>query len=111
MERLRLLAAGLCALTTLVPTATRADNIWDVTNARANARAGGSEYDRELLAPLGLRERDAERVLPADQARRKQWRLSLVPTAYAPRSGQQVVHRLSRSRADLAGQPKRDPAT
>jgi hypothetical protein len=55
MARLRLLAAGLCALITLVPAATRADNIWDVTNARANARAGGpvSEYDRELLGRWG----------------------------------------------------------
>jgi hypothetical protein len=33
----------------------RADNIWDVVNARGNARAGGpvSEYDKELLGRWG----------------------------------------------------------
>jgi hypothetical protein len=33
----------------------RADNIWDVENARANARAGGpvSAYDAELLDRWG----------------------------------------------------------
>jgi hypothetical protein len=55
MHRMKLAAAGLSALIALAPSTVRADNIWDVTNARANARAGGpvSEYDRELLGRWG----------------------------------------------------------
>ena len=55
VQRLKPTVARLCALMALVPTAALADNIWDVTNARANARAGGpvSEYDRELLGRWG----------------------------------------------------------
>ena len=48
-------AIGLSAMMAFVPAAARADNIWDVVNARGNARAGGpvSEYDRELLGRWG----------------------------------------------------------
>ena len=48
-------ALALTALLAFVPAAARADNIWDVVNARGNARAGGpvSEYDRELLGRWG----------------------------------------------------------
>ncbi len=55
MHRMKLAAAGLSALMALAPATVRADNIWDVENARANARAGGpvSEYDRELLGRWG----------------------------------------------------------
>jgi hypothetical protein len=40
---------------TLGSVSALADNIWDVENARANARAGGpvSSYDKELLARYG----------------------------------------------------------
>jgi hypothetical protein len=46
-------AIALAALAGLGPA--RADNIWDVENARANARAGGpvSAYDAELLDRWG----------------------------------------------------------
>jgi hypothetical protein len=55
MHRVRSVAVALSALMTALPAAARADNIWDVVNARANARAGGpvSEYDRELLGRWG----------------------------------------------------------
>jgi len=55
MRRLSFATGFLSALIMSAPTTVRADNIWDVTNARANARAGGpvSEYDRELLARWG----------------------------------------------------------
>ena len=55
MHRMKHAAAGLSALMALAPATVRADNIWDVENARANARAGGpvSEYDRELLGRWG----------------------------------------------------------
>jgi hypothetical protein len=55
MQRLSFAAVLLSALIVGAPTAVFADNIWDVTNARANARAGGpiSEYDRELLGRWG----------------------------------------------------------
>jgi hypothetical protein len=48
-------AAGLGVLVALVPAAVRADSIWDVEHARANARAGGpvSEFDAELLDRWG----------------------------------------------------------
>jgi hypothetical protein len=49
------LACGLGVLAALGPTAVSADNIWDVENARANARAGGpvSAYDVGLLERWG----------------------------------------------------------
>ncbi len=55
MRRMRLAAAGLGALVAFGPAAVRADTIWDVENARANARAGGpiSAYDKELLDRWG----------------------------------------------------------
>jgi hypothetical protein len=54
-SKMRSAALALTALMALVPAAARADNIWDVVNARGNARAGGpvSEYDRELLGRWG----------------------------------------------------------
>jgi hypothetical protein len=55
MRNLRVAAIALGTLAALVPAAVRADNIWDVENARANARAGGpvSAYDAELLDRWG----------------------------------------------------------
>ena len=55
MQRLAAMAIGLGILTAVAPLSARADNIWDVENARANARAGGptSAYDRELLGRWG----------------------------------------------------------
>ena len=55
MHRVRLVAAGLSVLAVLGPAAVHADTIWDVENARANARAGGpvSAFDRELLERWG----------------------------------------------------------
>ncbi len=46
---------GLCVLGALAPAAARADSMWDVASARANARAGGpiSGYDAELLDRWG----------------------------------------------------------
>ena len=53
MRRVGVAAIALAALAGLGPA--RADNIWDVENARANARAGGpvSAYDAELLDRWG----------------------------------------------------------
>ena len=53
MRRVGVAAIALAALTGLGPA--RADNIWEVENARANARAGGpvSAYDAELLDRWG----------------------------------------------------------
>ncbi len=55
MNRMRVAVVGLGVLVALGPAAVRADNIWDVENARANARAGGptSAYDKELLDRWG----------------------------------------------------------
>jgi hypothetical protein len=55
MHRVRLAAAGLGLLVALGPAAARADTIWEVENARANARAGGpvGAYDAELLDRWG----------------------------------------------------------
>jgi hypothetical protein len=55
MHRVRVAAAAAGVLLALGPGAVRADNIWDVENARANARAGGpiSAYDAELLDRWG----------------------------------------------------------
>jgi hypothetical protein len=55
MRSVRVAAIAFGVLATLVPAAVRADNIWDVENARANARAGGpvSAYDAELLDRWG----------------------------------------------------------
>ena len=55
MYRVRVAAIGFGVLAALGPTAASADNIWDVENARANARAGGpiSAYDAELLERWG----------------------------------------------------------
>jgi len=48
-------AIGFGLLAGFAPVDARADNMWDVANARANARAGGpvSDYDRELLGRWG----------------------------------------------------------
>jgi hypothetical protein len=50
-----LAALGLGALAALGPAAVRADTMWEVEHARANARAGGpvSENDAELLERYG----------------------------------------------------------
>jgi hypothetical protein len=55
MQRMAAVAIGLGVLTAFAPISVRADNIWEVENARANARAGGpvSAYDRELLGRWG----------------------------------------------------------
>ena len=55
MQRMAAVAIGLGVLTAFAPVSVCADNIWDVENARANARAGGpvSAYDRELLDRWG----------------------------------------------------------
>ena len=49
------MAAVLGAVVALGTTGARADTIWDVESARANARAGGpvSAYDAELLDRWG----------------------------------------------------------
>ena len=49
------MAAVLGAVVALGTTRARADTIWDVESARANARAGGpvSAYDAELLDRWG----------------------------------------------------------
>jgi hypothetical protein len=54
MSRIRM-AAALGAVLALGATPPRADTIWDVESARANARAGGpiSAYDAELLDRWG----------------------------------------------------------
>jgi hypothetical protein len=54
MHRFKAVIA-LGALALMATSGARADNIWDVENARANARAGGpvSAYDKELLARYG----------------------------------------------------------
>jgi len=54
MHRTTLAAAALFVLTAS-GGAVRADTIWDVENARGNARAGGpvSAYDAELLGRRG----------------------------------------------------------
>jgi hypothetical protein len=53
MRKVGLVIIGLGVLTAVGPA--RADNIWDVENARANARAGGptSAHDAELLGRWG----------------------------------------------------------
>lgn len=53
MRRVCVAVIALAALTGLGPA--RADSIWEVENARANARAGGpvSAYDAELLDRWG----------------------------------------------------------
>ncbi len=55
MHRVRLAAAGLGVLIALGPAGVRADTIWEVEHARANARAGGptNAYDAELLDRWG----------------------------------------------------------
>ena len=56
MHRLILAAAlGLIMLAGFAPVDARADNVWDVVNARANARAGGptNPHDAELLDRWG----------------------------------------------------------
>ncbi len=56
MHRLILAAAlGLIMLAGFAPVDARADNVWDVVNARANARAGGptNAHDAELLERYG----------------------------------------------------------
>jgi hypothetical protein len=54
MHRMTFAAAALAALLAS-GGAVRADTIWDVENARGNARAGGpvSAYDAELLERWG----------------------------------------------------------
>jgi hypothetical protein len=53
MLRFVMAAIAVAALTSFGPA--RADSMWDVENARANARAGGpiSGYDAELLERWG----------------------------------------------------------
>ena len=48
-------ALGLIMLAGFAPVDARADNVWDVENARANARAGGptNAHDAELLERWG----------------------------------------------------------
>lgn len=55
MRTERLAAAGFGMLVALVPVSVCADTIWEVENARANARAGGpvSSFDAELLDRWG----------------------------------------------------------
>jgi hypothetical protein len=55
MRRVAAVAIGLGVLTAFAPFSARADNIWEVESARANARAGGplSANDRELLDHWG----------------------------------------------------------
>ena len=55
MTRITAIAAVLGAAIGLGAAGARADTIWDVESARANARAGGpiSAYDAELLDRWG----------------------------------------------------------
>ena len=55
MRAERLAAAGFSMLVALGPASVHADTIWEVENARANARAGGpvSSFDAELLDRWG----------------------------------------------------------
>lgn len=55
MHSTRLAALALSALAAFAPAAVRADNMWEVEHARANARAGGpiSGSDAELLERWG----------------------------------------------------------
>ena len=55
MYKLVAAAIGFSLLTGLGPVTARADSMWDLQNARANARAGGpvSDYDKELLGRWG----------------------------------------------------------
>ena len=48
-------ALGLIMLAGFAPVDARADNVWDVENARGNARAGGptNAHDAELLERWG----------------------------------------------------------
>ena len=48
-------ALGLAAVVSLSPATLRAQTMWDVENARANARAGGpiSAYDADILRQYG----------------------------------------------------------
>ena len=48
-------AAGFSVLLALAPASVHADSIWDVENARGNARAGGptNAHDAELLDRWG----------------------------------------------------------
>lgn len=48
-------ALGLAAVVSLSPAAVKAQTMWDVENARANARAGGpiSAYDADILTQYG----------------------------------------------------------
>lgn len=54
MSSARILAVGLSCLV-LAPVSVRADSMWEVAHARANARAGGpiSGYDAEMLERWG----------------------------------------------------------
>jgi len=55
MHKVVAAAIGFGLLAGLTPVDARADNIWDVANARANARAGGptNAHDAELLDRWG----------------------------------------------------------
>jgi len=55
MRNERLAAAGFAMLVALLPVSVHADMIWEVENARANARAGGpvTSFDKELLDRWG----------------------------------------------------------
>ncbi len=55
MHKVVALAMGFGLLAGIAPVDARADNMWDVENARANARAGGptNAHDAELLDRWG----------------------------------------------------------
>jgi len=55
MHKVVAAAIGFGLLAGIAPVDARADNMWDVQNARANARAGGpvSAHDAELLDRWG----------------------------------------------------------
>ncbi|MGI9403669.1 MAG: hypothetical protein ACR2OF_04045 [Hyphomicrobium sp.] len=55
MHKVAAAAIGFGLLAGFAPVDARADNIWDVANARANARAGGptNAHDAELLDRWG----------------------------------------------------------
>lgn len=55
MRKSLLAASGLAVVAAFASVPAKADLLWDVEAARANARAGGplSSYDKELLAHWG----------------------------------------------------------
>lgn len=55
MRKFAAIAVGLVVMTAMSPSALRAQTMWDVAHARANARAGGpiSGYDADILERYG----------------------------------------------------------